>query len=164
MMNEMVINAQNPEYIYQSLKESCLENVSDEITMESLSSSHQTVFKCSGAVLFYFTASKKGSFIKILADVSIKEINPYATQYKDGSWKVMIDSFFDFDAFLRIIGELCEAKYSGSFDISFGCCNDFITCSDALKCLHLDDPFYKGCGYRKNLEAGRIFYGKNKTI
>lgn len=46
----------------------------------------------------------------------------------------------------------------------FGCCNDFIRCSDALRCLHLDNPEYVGCAYRKNLEAGKIFYGKNKTI
>ena len=47
---------------------------------------------------------------------------------------------------------------------SFGCCNDFIRCSDARKCLHADDRFYNNCMYRKNLEAGRIFYGKNATI
>lgn len=46
----------------------------------------------------------------------------------------------------------------------FGCCNDFIACSDARMCLHQDDRFYNGCYYRKNLEAGRIFYGKNKNI
>lgn len=47
---------------------------------------------------------------------------------------------------------------------SFGCCNDFIRCSDALQCLHEEDRFYNNCMYRKNLEAGRVFYGKNKNI
>ncbi len=46
----------------------------------------------------------------------------------------------------------------------FGCCNDFLQCSDAMKCLHTEDRFYNNCMYRKNLEAGRIFYGKNKNI
>ena len=46
----------------------------------------------------------------------------------------------------------------------FGCCNDFVRCSDALKCLHSDDRFYNNCYYRKNLEAGKVFYGKNKNI
>ena len=46
----------------------------------------------------------------------------------------------------------------------FGCCNSFIECSDKQRCLHDDDPFYRGCIYRKNLEAGRIFYGKNRNI
>ena len=46
----------------------------------------------------------------------------------------------------------------------FGCCNDFIRCSDVHECLHAEDRFYNNCMYRKNLEAGHIFYGKNATI
>ena len=46
----------------------------------------------------------------------------------------------------------------------FGCCNDFERCSDALKCLHPENRFYNGCLYRKNLEAGKVFYGKNKNV
>lgn len=46
---------------------------------------------------------------------------------------------------------------------TFGCCNDFNRCSDAKECIHKDDRFYNGCMYRTNLEAGRIFYGKNKN-
>lgn len=46
----------------------------------------------------------------------------------------------------------------------FGCCNSFVACSDALRCLYDDEPYYRGCMYRKNLEAGRIFYGKNKNV
>lgn len=46
---------------------------------------------------------------------------------------------------------------------TFGCCNDFERCSDAKECIHKRDRFYNGCMYRTNLEAGRIFYGKNKN-
>lgn len=46
----------------------------------------------------------------------------------------------------------------------FGCCNSFVACSDALRCLYDNDPYYRGCMYRKNLEAGRVFYGKNKNV
>ena len=46
----------------------------------------------------------------------------------------------------------------------FACCNDFEKCSDALKCLYPEDRFYNGCYYRRNLEAGKVFYGKNKNI
>lgn len=46
----------------------------------------------------------------------------------------------------------------------FGCCGKYIKCSNAKKCLH-DEPIYsKACAYRKNLEAGMIFYGKNANI
>lgn len=47
---------------------------------------------------------------------------------------------------------------------TFGCCSSFTACSDARQCLHLEDPEYWGCQYRRHLEAGRIFYGKNATI
>lgn len=47
---------------------------------------------------------------------------------------------------------------------SFGCCNDHVRCSDARRCLHEGDKFYLGCIYRKNLEAGRIYYGMNRNV
>lgn len=47
---------------------------------------------------------------------------------------------------------------------SFGCCSLFVECSDAKHCIHENKLYSKACEYRKNLEMGRIFYGKNKTI
>lgn len=46
----------------------------------------------------------------------------------------------------------------------FGCCEKYIECSDATKCLHPDKLYSRVCMYRKNLENGRIFYGKNKNV
>lgn len=47
---------------------------------------------------------------------------------------------------------------------SFGCCHKYLECSDAKKCIHEDLEYSKGCIYRQNLEAGAIFYGKNRNI
>lgn len=47
---------------------------------------------------------------------------------------------------------------------SFGCCGKYVECSDAKHCIHDDKAFSTACMYRKNLESGRIFYGKNKNI
>lgn len=47
---------------------------------------------------------------------------------------------------------------------SFGCCHRYELCSDAKKCIHPDFMVAIACSYRKNLEAGRVFYGKNKNI
>ena len=47
---------------------------------------------------------------------------------------------------------------------AFGCCGKFNECSDAKKCIHVNKLYSKACTYRKNLEAGRIFYGKNRNI
>lgn len=43
----------------------------------------------------------------------------------------------------------------------FGCCGKYVECSDARKCLHSNTFYAKACYYRKNLDSGRIFYGKN---
>ena len=71
------------------------------------------------------------------------------------------------DELLAAYNELKEMKkviFDNLNSEPFGCCNDFIRCSDALHCLHSDDRFYNNCYYRKNLEAGKVFYGKNKNI
>ena len=62
---------------------------------------------------------------------------------------------FIFTAFLR-----CEETANLT---PFGCCDLFLSCSDAGQCLRMDDPVFWGCLYRRNLEKGRIFYGKNKN-
>ncbi len=58
---------------------------------------------------------------------------------------------------------LTGLKYYES-NSSFSCCSQFTRCSDEKKCVHENKLYSKGCKYRKNLEAGRIFYGKNKNI
>lgn len=45
----------------------------------------------------------------------------------------------------------------------FGCCSSYLECSDAKECIRIDLRA-KACIYRKNLESGKIFYGKNSTI
>lgn len=42
-----------------------------------------------------------------------------------------------------------------------GCCDSYVACSDARKCLYPEEWFAKKCRYRRNLESGRIFYGRN---
>lgn len=46
-------------------------------------------------------------------------------------------------------------------DNLFGCCFRYRECSAVKKCLIADRADSKNCIYRKNLEKGKIFYGKN---
>ena len=46
----------------------------------------------------------------------------------------------------------------------FGCCARYVQCSDELKCVNPDFIMSLACAYKRNLEAGRVFYGKNKNI
>lgn len=76
--------------------------------------------------------------------------------------RVDIEDFEDkFDgfrpAFRGLVWNLLD-----SYD--FGCCSRYIACSDSGKCVHPDPVYAASCQYRKNLEMGRIFYGKNKNV
>lgn len=44
------------------------------------------------------------------------------------------------------------------------CCSRYMECSDAKACVHPDKVFALDCGYRKILNSGRVFYGKNRNI
>lgn len=72
------------------------------------------------------------------------------------------------EASVSKVNEMLQKLFQDCFNRqnteSFGCCNDHVRCSDARRCLHEDDKFYLGCIYRKNLEAGRIFYGVNRNV
>ena len=45
----------------------------------------------------------------------------------------------------------------------FACCSRYQECSDSKQCLIADHPHAQGCQYRKSLEQGHIFYGKNAS-
>lgn len=47
---------------------------------------------------------------------------------------------------------------------TFGCCSQYIACSDAKKCLHENKLYSTACQYRRNLENNKIFYGKNRNV
>lgn len=46
-------------------------------------------------------------------------------------------------------------------DSVFACCHLYRECSDQKRCLCEDEARSSQCAYRKNLEAGNIFYGRN---
>ena len=54
------------------------------------------------------------------------------------------------------------ANYSPSQE-SMACCSRYEECSDAKHCIHENKLYAKKCLYRGNLEAGRVFYGKNRN-
>ena len=71
-------------------------------------------------------------------------------------------SFWFNNSYLESIMGCRNPAYNKS--CSFGCCHKYNEYSDAQRCLHEDLDYSKGCIYRQNLEAGRIFFGKNRNI
>ncbi len=69
----------------------------------------------------------------------------------------------DLVGWLERIVQLRIDRFVTSAD-SFGCCSLFNQCSDAKKCIHTNRLYSTACAYRRNLESGRIFYGKNANV
>ena len=68
-----------------------------------------------------------------------------------------LDSYMCF--LLNVVGETIN-RYPKEWD----CCSRYLECSDAMACTHPDKAFALGCGYRKVLSSGRIYFGKNRNI
>lgn len=47
---------------------------------------------------------------------------------------------------------------------TYGCCHLYEKCSDAKKCISKEKIYATVCAYKKNLDAGRIFYGRNRNV
>lgn len=88
---------------------------------------------------------------------TFKQGNMYPYRYKD----------FSSESYSRLLAGLQKVKkdiFRNTVTEKFACCHAFNECSDKKECLFPDDRFFNGCEYRKCLESGRIFYGKNKNI
>lgn len=68
-----------------------------------------------------------------------------------------LDSYTDF--LVNVVGETVN-RYPKEWD----CCSRYLECSDAKACTHPNKAFALGCGYRKILSSGRIYFGKNRNI
>lgn len=160
---DKAIRARNPFAVLEDLR-AVVPDIANEISIDQLKDGKTVAFKVCGSVLFYLTIGGNTTYIKAPAIDDPLNISPRASQYKDGSWKLPADHDLNYDRFVDLMSARCKDLYDANSSFSFGCCNDFRRCSDARRCLKADDPDYRGCLYRKNLEAGRIFYGNNKNI
>ncbi len=62
---------------------------------------------------------------------------------------------------LKFYDEYLLKYYQPSY--LFGCCHQYVRCSDSKKCIHNDELYAKGCYYKRNLDKGKIFYGENQN-
>ena len=77
-------------------------------------------------------------------------------------FRLSIDADTPIDTYTELLVKITKATLD-RYPTEWGCCSRYEACSDASSCIHPDKEFALKCAYRKNLNAGRIFYGKNKT-
>ena len=113
------------------------------------------------------TKAGKSYFIygtKVFEHVPGNEESARLKIYSENKLKTFSSKAMDDQALYSWLADLAQRKkalFRALVTEPFGCCNSFLQCSDAGHCLFEDDRFYNGCYYRKNLESGKIFYGKN---
>lgn len=65
-----------------------------------------------------------------------------------------------FSAFLSSALDMAIDSTSKEFD----CCSRFEECSNAGRCINPNVAIATGCGYRRIMKKGHIFYGKNRNV
>ncbi len=104
----------------------------------------------------YFYIECKPEYAILFDDCEIQKAN-------NGSNKVIFDAEEDVLSHAKQLSRIAVGVLTNSSNNSFGCCGRYIECSDAKKCVNPDKLLALACAYRKNLEGGAIFYGKNKN-
>lgn len=122
-------------------------------------------YKGSVVARLNFGSTKATTYIEF-PEKSIQEFNfaHYDNKTKNGMTKIFILSPNDIvDEFHSIIARSLDIAIS-QFPKDFDCCSRYEICSDKRHCIHPDRNFSSGCGYRKMLKTGKIFYGKNRNV
>lgn len=108
--------------------------------------------------------SKSGYRFRLPGDI-LSALVPSKVDLVDENWYIAPDLNADQLAHLvQLLKDRKKKNFRSIITCTFACCNSYVACSDAKHCIHEHDREYNGCYYRTNLENGRIFYGKNKTI
>lgn len=135
----------------------------DAFTSEDIKDGRSYYFY--GTMVFHLTCDSKGRYIFKLSGKVYRLLSFAVGKITDMSMHTLKDLSSDqIEEVYIILKDYNVFCFRNLITERFGCCNDHVSCSDAGKCLHSDDRFYNGCQYRENLEAGRIFYGKNRNV
>jgi len=131
-----------------------------------LNKGYETILLCNSAVLRVKQLKNNINFLELSKKyMDLFKLQDEVTYTKsDVNWGKLT---FDENIAKKIIDNIqsvFKQCYMEESVDSFGCCSRYNACSDEKKCIHPDIIFAKGCMYKKNLDAGRIFYGKNCNI
>ncbi|NLX02205.1 MAG: hypothetical protein GXY40_06715 [Syntrophomonadaceae bacterium] len=95
----------------------------------------------------------------------VAEIPFYKAKSDIGFLRIDLNIFYSYINEPEILSPILRIIFMDLFSFTpFGCCDRFEKCSDERKCIHSDLIYATACQYRKNLVAGRIFYGRNRNI
>ena len=106
---------------------------------------------------------KKVSYIAIPTEQEAYFAGASFTRVSSGQSRISISAISDVETYAKPISYVFAEELAKIGAESFGCCHRYVECSDKMECTHPDVLRSRSCLYRKNLEAGRIFYGANRN-
>lgn len=125
-----------------------------------------TVVKFGNLTAFRLRVRGKQHYLSIplsLADLIPEDAPSKKPSKSEKYYRILITDehpFSSYTSFLvKVVSETVN-RYPKEWD----CCSRYLECSDAKTCTHPDKAFALGCGYRKILSSGRVFYGENRNV
>lgn len=73
-------------------------------------------------------------------------------------FRIDLQSFLNYPNSKQLSDSLGKVFFDSFNFPTFGCCSQYEKCSREKHCIHPDLLYATACMYRKNLEAGKIFY------
>lgn len=164
---------------YEYIKKLCTltfkESPYVDIVSTKLNISRATSIVFCGLKAFDCTAKKdkflfclKNDYFSMLneEDIPVEYEIKNIKSLKDFTRIFISKNFYDFQKFVDYIFTFCEKYVDEHYipDHLFDCCHRYMECSDKIQCTCPDYLYSKGCTYRKKLEKGIVFFGKNRNI
>lgn len=103
---------------------------------------------------------KWADYIEITSHCQKNLSLPDAVPYQDDYYKIKLIGDQSDEELLQKIYLYCRNNALPEFD----CCAEYLKCSDAMKCCHPIRQRGLLCSYRKKLEKGIVYYGKNRNV
>lgn len=77
--------------------------------------------------------------------------------------RIPLDNISELDNYTDVLISLAGAAVN-RYPKDWDCCSRYMECSDAKTCVHPDKKVALSCGYRRILNTGKVFYGKNRNV
>ena len=157
----------SPESVMQDILRGELSEFAPHLSLAPLKGGSIS-FKCVNTLAFRFNPSAATPYVEFReTDMPEDDVSQIGKKYqltkqKPAYWRITVDATFSYKLFIKYAKSILKDILDG-MSYAFACCDRFIECSDAKHCLFPKDQHHLGCYYRRNLRAGKIFYGKNKN-
>lgn len=118
------------------------------------------------SLAFRLRIRKKTNYIAVplSSRPSVENLAPFDLQAKTGDdlWRVNLWDVPVEDCAAALASVVRDTINRQPKD--WDCCSRYLECSNAKRCVHPDPTFALGCGYRKILTSGEIYYGENRNV